>query len=117
MMTDGQTVLIHMIHTVIAIGRKNGIKVNCNGESHHINNETIINRNQIGVNKWLDIQETMVDQEATVGLDQITAEDMEGQATAAVGRDINETVDLARGQKMDIRNTIMVMDGSLRIGE
>ena len=59
----------------------------------------------------------MVDQEVTVGPDQITAEAMEGQVTAAVGRDINETVDLARGQKMDIRNTIVVMDGSLRIGE
>jgi len=59
----------------------------------------------------------MVDQEATVGLDQITAEAMEGQVTAAVGRDINETAGLARGQKMDIHNTIVVMDGSLRIGE
>ena len=59
----------------------------------------------------------MVDQEATVGLDQITAEAMEGQVTAAVDRDINETAGLARGQKMDIHNTIVVMDGSLRIGE
>ena len=50
----------------------------------------------------------MVDQKVTVGLDQITA---------AVGRDINETVDLALGQKMDIHNTIVVMDGSLRIDE
>ena len=59
----------------------------------------------------------MEDPEATVVVVRATAEAMEDQVTAVEVRDINETVDLALGQKMDIHNTIVVMDGSLRIDE